>query len=85
VFFNDASIYYYFCQALFDNASLEARFRPEDRYSKPAIAKDHRVTNLVLRVRRRRKAQPSSDPGEGEFEYSTQLLGIANTEFTFPG
>ncbi len=60
------------------------RFRPEDRYCKPALAREDKVTNLVLRVRRRRRQEGESDGG-GEYEYSTELMGIANKIFHFPG
>ncbi len=59
------------------------RFRPEDRYCKPALAREDKVTNLVLRVRRRRRQGESN--GGGDYEYSTELMGIANKSFHFPG
>ena len=40
------------------------RFRPEDGYCKPAVARETKVTNLVLRVKRRKKRPAGREPGE---------------------
>lgn len=51
------------------NSVLELRFRPEDVYSKPAVARSTQATNIVLRVRRRRRrsqGKPEEKQGEGE-------------------
>ena len=48
---------------------LELRFRPEDVYCKPAVARSTQATNIVLRVRRRRsQRKPGEKQGEGEVE-----------------
>ena len=37
------------------------RFRPEDVYCKPAIARSKQVTNLVLKIRRRKIRRPGEE------------------------
>ncbi|XP_064395754.1 general transcription factor 3C polypeptide 5-like isoform X2 [Halichondria panicea] len=49
-------------------AALEMRFRPEDRYCKPALAREDKVTNLVLRVRRRRRQGESNGRGMADYQ-----------------
>ena len=86
------------------------RFRPEDQYCKPAVARAKKSSCLVLKVKRRRKLnngvrQTDGDSdtvttavegsgadrlegGDGKDEwnnYSAELLGVANTVYTFPG
>lgn len=80
------------------NRRLEMRFRPEDQYSKPTVARAEKVSNLVLRVKRRRKKSGSMSNGDAsvegavgrsdggdEWEYSAELLGVVNTTYRFPG
>lgn len=66
---------------------MELRFRPDDRYCKPAIAREEKVTNLMLRVRRRRRQRgcEGCKDGREDSEYSVELLGIANKLLHFPG
>lgn len=47
---------------------LEARFRPEDKYCKPVLARSVPVTNIVLRVRRRRQKKGGRVGEEGGAE-----------------
>lgn len=74
----------FLCQADAESTvPLEMRFRPEDRYCKPAVAREEKVTSLVLKVKRRKA---KSDDGVGRIdEYSVELLGIANKNYHFPG
>ena len=48
------------------------RFRPEDQYCKPSIAKSNKTSNLLLKVKRRRIKTKLEDDnaggGEGEGE-----------------
>jgi general transcription factor 3C polypeptide 5 (transcription factor C subunit 1) len=78
------------------NHSLEARLRPEDKYCKPALARSVPVTNMVLRVRRRRWKKCKGG-GEGEEEGEDQsvrvggpgchveVLGLVKQNFEFTG
>lgn len=50
---------------------LEARLRLEDTYCKPVFARTNKVSNLVLRVKRRRRKRTTEEgedkaKGEGE-------------------
>lgn len=60
------------------------KFRPEDRYCKSTIAREEQVTNLVLRVRRR-KAKSGGEEARRNKEYAVDLLGVANKNYHFPG
>jgi hypothetical protein len=69
---------------------LELRFRPSDRYCAPALSKTTVVSNLVLKVKRRRKASSHSvttEPGtkQVQYEYSAELMGICNKTYIFAG
>ncbi len=78
------AVHCFLLQARTDSGTtLEMRYRPEDRYCKPTVAREEKVTNLVLKVRRR-KAQ-TDDGAERKHEYSVELLGIANENYHFPG
>ena len=67
------------------------RFRPEDCYSKPAVARKSRVSNLVLKVKRRKRRKEvgaetvEGGGGESEYQYSAELLGVVNSSYQFPG
>ena len=73
---------------------LELRWRPNHIYSKPACGDRHTVTNLLLRVRRRKKTQQSSnsDPSADsnaevtesqDYEYEGRILGVIDTVYKF--
>lgn len=47
---------------------LEARLRPEDTYCKPVFARTNKVSNLVLRVKRRRRKRTVEEEGEDKAE-----------------
>ena len=81
------------------------RFRPEDQYCKPAVARSKKSSYLVLKVKRRRRLKrqidrdsdsetPAAQEGSGAdrlegkdegYDYSAELLGVANTVYTFSG
>jgi hypothetical protein len=45
------------------------RFRPEDQYCKPSIARSNKTSNLLLKVKRRRvktKIEDGKSTGDGE-------------------
>ena len=73
---------------------LELRWRPNHIYSKPACGDRHSVTNLLLRVRRRKKRHqsPHVDPGadvnkdmpdSDPYEYEGCILGVIDTVYKF--
>ena len=73
---------------------LELRWRPNHIYSKPACGDRHTVTNLLLRVRRRKKTHQSScsDPSADsntevtesqDYEYEGRILGVIDTVYKF--
>ena len=68
------------------------RFRPEDCYSKPTVARKNKVSNLVLKVKQRKirkevgaETVSGEVGGESEYQYSTELLGVVNSSYQFPG
>lgn len=70
---------------------LELRFRPDDSYCKPAIARQSKPCCLALKIKRRKKReQPLGSNGRNEsdnnvYEYSAELLGTVNMQFDFIG
>lgn len=79
------------------NHALEVRLRPEDKYCKPALARCVPVTNIVLRVRRKRHKKSGSlrDGGREEGmgrengsrgrECQVEVLGLVKVNFEFTG
>lgn len=76
------------------NHALEVRLRPEDRYCKPALARCVPVTNIVLRVQRRRHKKSESgrrEEGTGQKngargpECQVEVLGLVKVNFEFTG
>lgn len=72
------------------NQSLEVRLRPEDKFCKPAQARSVPVTNLVLRVRRRRRRVSEGEgPVEGDGSQASvcnvEVLGLVKQNFEFTG
>ena len=63
---------------------LEARFRPEDRFSKPAVARPVSVTSMVLRVRRRRRRGKEGERGE-RLQCQVEILGMVKQSYEFTG
>ena len=54
-------------QAHFEkNQRLEVKLRPEDIYCKPVFSRATKVSNLVLRVKKRRRRTVDGGGGEGE-------------------
>ena len=75
-------------QAARKECRLEFRFRPQDNLCKPAFAKPGKVTNLVLKIRKKKTitAQDTNfHSTPPSFEYSVSVLGVVETLFEFPG
>ena len=68
---------------------LELQWRPNHIYSKPTCGDRHSVTNLLLRVRRRKKKSSGLDPGGDsskvmdDYEYEGRVLGVIDTVYKF--
>lgn len=86
------------CQVHYEKKhALEARLRPEDKYCKPALARCVPVTNIVLRVRRRRHKgvrdggrvgvmeEEEGQDGKSGPECQVEVLGLVKTNFEFTG
>lgn len=67
--------------------ALEVRLRPEDRFCKPALAQSVPVTNMVLRVRRRkqRKNGGEEDGRREGSECRVDILGMVKQSYEFSG
>jgi hypothetical protein len=61
---------------------LVLQWRVGDPYAKPAYATRCNTTNLVLKVRRRRR---KSATGEEEVQYCTEVLGVIGTTYKYQG
>lgn len=64
-------------QAYFEkNERLEAKFRPEDQFCKPAVARANKTSNLVLKVKRKRRLKVSEGGASwGGRENGEDMLG----------
>ena len=69
-------------QACENLARLELRFRPEDHFCKPAVARMKTVTNIVLKVKRHKR---KGSNGGTDWEYTAEVLGTVTKCFEFTG
>lgn len=79
-----------FLQAHSDGRKFEVKFRPDDRFCKPAVSRTVCGTSLILKVKRRKERDTSalcnSETMENvKSEYSVELMGVANKIYQFSG
>lgn len=60
---------------------LPMTFRPEDPYSKIVCGDPQPSTNLLLRVRRRKKKSTSGESSGEGFEYKQEVLGVVDKTY----
>ena len=60
------------------------RFRPEDQYCKPAVARTNKTSSLVLKVKRKRRAKSSEGQSDGR-EEDKKNGGPSSSEATLAG
>lgn len=74
---------YHMCTQACENlARLELRFRPEDHFCKPAVARMKTVTNIVLKVKRHKR---KGSNGGTDWEYTAEVMGTVTKCFEFTG
>ena len=74
-----------------DGRKLEVKFRPDDKFCKPAMSKTVKGTNLILRVKRKKGGEPGvscnnrASKENSKCKYSLELIGVANKIYQFSG
>ena len=70
---------------------IELRYRPDEQFCKPTLSKSKKVTNLALKVKRK-KISPCQEgrheagqTSASNYEYTVEVLGVIERCFIFEG
>uniref|UniRef100_A0A2C9L6P8 Transcription factor IIIC subunit 5 HTH domain-containing protein n=1 Tax=Biomphalaria glabrata TaxID=6526 RepID=A0A2C9L6P8_BIOGL len=72
----------YIQKCIKQNHKLELNFRPKDPYCKPVLSSLCPSRNLLLKIRRRRKLEPNSNPVM-QYEYQIEVIGAVDNMYRF--